>query len=122
MGYLYLFEFNCFSFKKKRFFLILRQFISFQKAVKASSSSSSPNTIIDLQVNNHFKCYVIGDDCDFSVGQSIQRVLVHTHIEQMLYVNCVAFASFTLCRLWCLSCSLYIHAQLLVHRHLEAEE
>ena len=43
-----------------------------------------------------FKCYVIGgnggddsgdDDC--SVGQSIQRVLVHTQSEQMLYINCV---------------------------------
>ncbi len=42
-----------------------------------------------------FKCNVIGGNCgddsdgDCRVGQSIQRVLVYTHSEQMPYVNCV---------------------------------
>ncbi len=77
---------------------------------------------IGLQVNNHFKCNAIGgdggddsdgDDC--SVGQSIQRVLVYTHSEQVLYINCVVWRLLYIVS-FVLLVVITLYSQLLVHR------
>jgi hypothetical protein len=60
-------------------------FYGTEEAVKASSSSSSPHTIIDLQENNHFKCNVIGGDGDCSDTFAPQHAY---RLTSKLYLVC----------------------------------